>query len=126
MARDPRSPEKSAIVIAVVLGAIAGGVDLFAPSPQVAATIIVVFSFLLSLTYPRKAWAWAVLTAMFVPLANTLVDQLGYAHLRRPENIYLTYLVFVPAFIGAYSAAMLRRYSAKQEQKRRDAASRRG
>ena len=115
------TPERSAIAIAVVLGVIAGVVDLIAVSAQIAATIIVVFSFLLSLTYPRRAWLWAILTAMFVPLANTLAVELGYGHLRRPESIYLTYMVFVPAFIGAYSAAFLRRYSAKKQQDQRDA-----
>jgi hypothetical protein len=105
----------------VVLGVIAGAVDLIAVSAQVAATIIVVISFLLGLTYPRKAWLWAILTAMFVPLANTLAIEFGYGYLRRPESIYLTYMVFVPAFIGAYSAAFLRRYSAKKEQAKRDA-----
>ena len=121
MVRNPQSAERSVVLIAIFLGAIAGFVDLFVESAQVAATIIVVFSFLLSLTYPRRAWLWAVLTGMSVPLANTLAVALGYEHLRRPENIYLSYIVFLPAFIGAYSAAFLRRYSAKQEQKRRDA-----
>ncbi len=116
----PPTPERSAIAIAVVFGVIAGVVDLIAVSAQVAATLILVLSFLLSLTYPRKAWLWAILTAMFVPLANTLAVEFGYGHLRRPESIYLTYMVFVPAFIGAYSAAFLRRYSAKKEQEQRD------
>ncbi len=118
---NPKSPEQGAVVVALLLGAIAGGVDLFVRSAQIAATLIVVFSFVLSLTYPRRAWLWAVLTAMFVPLANTLAVEFGYGHLRRPESIYLTYMVFVPAFIGAYSAAFLRRYSAKKEQEQRDA-----
>ena len=121
MHRNPRSPEQSAIVVALVLGAVAGGVDLIARSAQVAATLIIVFSFALSLTYPRRAWLWALLIAMFVPLANTLAVELGHHQLRRPESIYLTYLVFVPAFIGAYSAALLRRHAARQEQKRNQA-----
>ena len=121
MERNPQSAEKSAVLVALVLGAMAGAVDLLGPSAQIAPTLIVVFAFVLSLTYPRKAWLWALLIAMFVPLANTLAVELGYGYLRRPENLYLTYLAFVPAFIGAYSAAFLRRYSAKQEQKQREA-----
>ena len=124
MHRNPPSPERSAIIVALVLGALAGGLDLLARSAQVAATLIVVLSFLLALTYPRRAWLWAILTAMFVPFANTLVIQLGFGDLRREESIYLSYLVFVPAFIGAYSATFLRRYSAKQDLKRRDRDSR--
>ena len=116
----PPTPQRSVIAIAVILGVIAAVADLIAVSAQVAATLIVVFSFLLGLTYPRKAWLWAILTAMFVPLAKPLAVELGYGHLRRPGSIYLTYMVFVPAFIGAYSAAFLRRYSAKKEQEQRD------
>ena len=117
---NPKAPESSAVIVAIILGVVAAGVDLAAGSPQVAPALIVVFAFLLSLTYPRKAWLWALLTAMFVPLANTLVVELGYPHFRRPESVYLSYLAFVPAFIGAYSATSLRRYSAKQEQKQRE------
>jgi hypothetical protein len=117
---NAKPPEQGAVAVALFLGAVAGGVDLFVGSAQIAATLIVVFSFVLSLTYPRKAWLWAILTAMFVPLANTLAVELGYGHLRRPENIYITYVVFVPAFIGAYSATFLRWYSAKKEQEQRD------
>ena len=120
MHANPKTPLNSAVIVGIILGIVAGGVDLAAGSPQVAATLIVVFAFLLSLTYPRRAWMWALLTAMFVPLANALVMELGYPHFRRPESVYLSYLAFVPAFIGAYSAVFLRRYAAKQEQKKRD------
>ena len=126
MDRNSSSPEKSVIIVALALGVVAGVVDLFARSPQIAPIVIVVFSFLLSLTYPRKAWLWALLVGMGVPLTNMLALELGYGYLRRPENIYLTYLALVPAFIGAYSAAMLRRHAARQElkQKQTDAGSR--
>jgi uncharacterized membrane protein YjjB (DUF3815 family) len=121
MHRNPKAPENSAVIVAVVLGVIAGSVDLVAGSPQIAAAFIVVFAFLLSLTYPKRAWLWALLTGMFVPLINALAVELGYGYLRRPESLYAAYLAFVPAFIGAYSAAFLRRYTAKQEQKEREA-----
>lgn len=126
MERNPSSVDKSVIFVALALGAIAGIVDLFARSPQIAPIVIVIFSFLLSLTYPRKAWAWALLVGMGVPLVNTLAMELGYGYVRRPENIYLTYLALVPAFIGAYSAALLRRHAARQElkQKQTDAGNR--
>ena len=92
MHANPKTPVNSAVIVGIILGVVVGGVDLAAGSPQVAATLIVVFAFLLSLTYPRKAWMWALLTAMFVPLTNTLVLELGYPHFRRPESIYLSYL----------------------------------
>lgn len=126
MDRKASSPERSVIIVALMLGIVAGIVDLFARSPQIAPIVIVIFSFLLSLTYPRKAWAWALLVGMGVPLVNMLALELGYGYLRRPESIYLTYLALVPAFIGAYSAAMLRRHAARQElkQKQSDAGNR--
>ncbi len=124
MHSHPKASDRGAIALAIVLGLVAGGVDVVAGSAQIAPTLIVIFAFLLSLTYPRKALLWALLTGMSVPLANTLAVAMGYGHVRRPESLYLTYLAFVPAFIGAYSAAWLRRFSAKQEQRRRDAGSR--
>ncbi|MCZ6915901.1 MAG: hypothetical protein O7I93_03905 [Gemmatimonadetes bacterium] len=117
MDRNPSSPKKSVVIVALVLGGVSGIVDLLARSAQIAPILIVIFSFLLSLTYPRKAWLWALLVGMGVPLANTLALELGYGDVRRPESIYLTYLAFVPALIGAYSAAMLRRHAARHELK---------
>ena len=119
--RQTQSPERKAVVVALVLGGVAGALDLAADSPQVASTAIVIFTFVLGLTYPRKAWWWALAVGIGVPLANTLVVALGYPHFRRPENIYLTYLAFFPAFIGAYIATGLRWMAARQEQKRRQA-----
>ena len=58
--------------------------------------------------------------------ANTLALELGYGDVRRPESIYLTYLAFVPAFIGAYSPAMLRRHAARQELKQKQGKIRHG
>lgn len=120
MHSNPKAGDRGPIAMALLLGAIAGTVDVVAGSAQVAPILIVIFTFLLSLTYPRKALLWALLIGVSVPLANTLAVALGYGHVRRPESIYLTYLAFVPAFIGAYSAAWLRRFAAKQEQRRRE------
>ncbi len=94
MDRNPSSPARSVVIVALVLGGVSGIVDLFARSAQIAPILIVIFSFLLSLTYPRKAWLWALLIGMGVPLANTLALELGYGDVRRPESIYLTYLAF--------------------------------
>jgi hypothetical protein len=120
MDSNPKPSDRGAIAAAIGLGAIAGAVDVVVGSAQIAPTLIVIFTFLLSLTYPRKALLWALLIGMCVPLANTLAVAMGYGHVRRPESIYVTYLAFVPAFIGAYSAAWLRRFAAKQEQRRRE------
>lgn len=110
-------PPRSSYILAVAFGIVAAMVDFLVPT-QIVSGLIVALAFVLSLTYPTKAWAWALLVGMFVPLANLVGYQLGFLNPRRLDQpVYVTYLAFVPAFIGAYSAVLLRRYAAKQQGK---------
>jgi hypothetical protein len=117
LAQQQSYPPRSSYILAVVFGAVCASVDFFLPT-QVVSGFIVAFAFLLSLTYPVKAWAWALIIGACVSLANLFAYQLGVFNPRRlSQPVYFIYLAFLPAFIGAYSAVLLRRYAAKQEGK---------
>jgi hypothetical protein len=117
MAQQQTYPPRSSYILAVVFGIVSALADFLLPT-QVVSGLIVAFAFLLSLTYPVKAWAWALLIGVFVPLVNLFAYQLGVFNPRRfSQPVYFSYLAFLPAFIGAYAAVFLRRYAAKQERK---------
>lgn len=120
MVPPPRSPPASAYNTALGLGALAAAVDLLVTRPEFASALIVVFTFLLALAYPRQAWQWALLIGICVPFATLIARAVGYTNPARPDNFFVSYLALVPAFIGAYSAAGLRRFAARREMDNRD------
>ena len=108
------TPSKSAYVVSFTAAAIGGVIDLLVPPAQLAPAVIVVCTFLLSLAYPKQAWQWALIVGLGVPLAHLIAAEFGYLNRYRPANLYLTYLALVPAFIGAYSAHLLRRFGTRR------------
>lgn len=112
---ETKSPTAAAYNTALILGVVAATVDLLVGPVQVASALIVIFTFVLALAYPENPWQWAVLVGIFVPIGHLIAAQFGYANPARPDNFYVSYLALIPAFIGAYSAALLRRFAAKRE-----------
>ena len=112
-----RTPPPGAYNAALILGVIAATVDLLVGPVQVAAALIVIFAFLLALAYPTRAWQWAVLVGIITPFAHLIAGRLGYANPARPDSFYISYLSLIPAFIGAYSAVLLRKFAARQEKR---------
>lgn len=112
---DTRTPPAGAYKAALILGVVAATVDLLVGPVQVASALIVIFAFMLALAYPTRAWQWAVLVGIITPFAHLIAGQLGYANPARPDNFYISYLSLIPAFIGAYSAVLLRKFAARQE-----------
>jgi ABC-type xylose transport system permease subunit len=95
------------------MGVVAATVDLLVGPVQIAAALIVIFTFLLSLAYPVRRWQWALLVGICVPVGHLLARFGGYTNPARPDNFYITYLSMVPAFIGAYSAALVGKFAAR-------------
>lgn len=117
MTTPPRTPPASAYNTAIAFGVAAAAADLFFARPEIASALIVIFAFLLGLAYPRQAWQWALLIGICVPIATLIARAAGYVNAARPENFFVSYLALIPGFIGAYSAAALRKYSTRREQR---------
>ena len=100
----------SLCLLAFALGLCIGYLDFHSKEVQVPVFFILVFTFGFGLALPQKAWRWALLIGAGVPLCH-IVNAL----LRRPPpypvepNVFATCIAFIPAFIGAYTGAFLRR-----------------
>ena len=105
------TPSRGAYLVALVSAIVCGVTDLLVRPTQIAPALIVISTFLLSIAYPRQAWRWALIVGMGVPLAHLIAAEFGFINRYRSANLYLTYLALVPAFIGAYSAYLLRRFA---------------
>jgi len=71
------------------------------------------FSFLLGVAGPSKAWLWAPLVAIWIPVLDPVLRRLGIVaerpgeHFTWPTAVAVTALVMVVSFAGAYAGAAL-------------------
>jgi hypothetical protein len=94
-------------LLAVLLGALAGWVDLRFGDLLFTALLVVAPCMLLGALRPEMPWRWVLVIGICVPL----VDLIGYwAMTQKPyrAQIYESFLAFLPGIAGAYGGAMLR------------------
>jgi ABC-type multidrug transport system permease subunit len=86
---------------------LAGWVEVQVRDLLFTALLVLAPAILLGTLRPAKPWRWTILLGIFVPIA----DLLAYFLLRqRPDRaqIYESFLVFLPALVGAYGGAFMR------------------
>jgi hypothetical protein len=97
------------LILAFAGGVFAGWVDFNNDEPQAAVLVILLVTFLTGLITPRKAWLWAIIIALCLPGVYLLASGLGYQPVSPPSpGWYASLIALIPAFIGAYSGALVR------------------
>jgi hypothetical protein len=92
-------------LLAVMLGALAGWVNIKVGDLLLTAMVVLAACMLLGILSPRKPWRWVLLVGVFVPV----VEWLAYFFLsQKPERaqIYESFLAFLPGIAGAFGGAM--------------------
>src|ERR1700738_4304073 len=92
-------------LLAVMLGALAGWVNIKVGDLLLTAMVVLAAWMLLGILSPRKPWRWVLLVGVFVPV----VEWLAYFFLsQKPARaqIYESFLAFLPGIAGAFGGAM--------------------
>jgi hypothetical protein len=100
------------IVIALLLGLAVGYVNLHNNEVQPPLTLMLVSTISLGIAQPKRAWLWAILVGMWIPLAPVLARLVGNINepITDPVRTGLSLLpVLIPSFMGAYFGALLSR-----------------
>ncbi len=98
------------IALAVMGGFLAGAVDFNNDEPQAAVIVIVAFTGLLGFIQPRKAWRWALIVGLGVPIVYVIATALGYHSKSVGEpGWYASLIALIPAFISTYCGVLLRK-----------------
>jgi cyanate permease len=98
------------IALAVIGALLAGAVDFNNDEPQAAVIVIVVFAGLLGFIQPKKAWRWALIVGLGVPIVYLMATALGYQSKGVPEpGWYASLIALIPAFISSYGGVLLRK-----------------
>ena len=99
--------------LAVAGGAWIGYADARSDDVFITLGLLLGFSFLLGLVGPRRAWLWAPLVAIWVPVLDSVLPRLGLTPRRPGESfsflsaLAVTGLVMAVCFVGAYLGALL-------------------
>jgi len=92
-------------LLAVMLGALAGWVNIRVGDLLLTAIVVLAACMLLGILSPQKPWRWVLLVGVFVPV----VEWLAYLFLsQKPARaqIYESFLAFLPGIAGAFGGAM--------------------
>lgn len=97
------------LVLALAGGIFAWWVDSRNDEPQAAVLVILMATFLTGLLVPRRAWLWALITGLCLPVGYLLARGMGYQPATPIEpGWYASILALIPAFIGGYAGALAR------------------
>ena len=98
------------VIVALIGGFVAGAVDFNNNEPQAAVLVIIFFAGLLGFAQPRKAWRWALIVGLGVPIVGLIATALGYSAKSVPEpGWYASLIALVPAFFSTYCGVLLRK-----------------
>ena len=95
-------------ILALAGGIFAWWVDFNNDEPQAAVLVILVVTFLLGFLVPRRAWLWAIIVALCLPVGYLLAPYswATYQSARSSPAGMPPSLALIPAFIGAYLGAL--------------------
>lgn len=94
--------------LAIVFGFIAAYVDLNTAEVQVTVSLLLVFGFILGFAQPNRAWRWAAILGVWVPIAQITSRLMDGTRPLTPDYLLSPLLAFVPAFVGTYLGVFVR------------------
>ena len=100
-------PDTGFYVFAAFAGVFAGWIDIRVGDLLFTALLVLAPCMMLGLMRPQRAWRWAVVVGICVPV----VELLGYLVLTQKPyraQIYESFLAFLPGIVGSYGGAMLK------------------
>jgi hypothetical protein len=99
------------VLITIVLAVFTGYLNTHTDELLVVIPWVVVATTALGIAQPRVPWVWALLIGLTVPLSLIVFYLLGLPvpYPNRPSDITTSFVVLVPAFVGAYVGMGIRR-----------------
>ncbi len=103
-----RKPQLWLHLLTFFLGVITGFIGYGTDDPQFPVLLLLVFGFFAGFAQPKRAWLWALLLAVWVPLFELAAVAVG-ASKGQLSSALESFIVFLPAFLGAYGGVLVNR-----------------
>ncbi len=89
----------------ISLSAVAAWLDLLLHDISISLIIVLAIAMLIGTSWRERAWRWAVLTGLSVPVSHLIRDTLIHHDPLAPSLALVA--SFIPSFVGAYMGAFL-------------------
>ncbi len=106
-----RRPQIAVELLAVFLGLLTGLLDLRSDDTQFTVLLLLVFGCFAGFAKPPRAALSAILLAGWIPVVTVAGLLAGVIH-GQPYGVPATSLAFIPALVGTYLGAFVRRHAA--------------
>jgi hypothetical protein len=114
------------VSVAVLIAALLGYLNLHNDEVQIPLLLLLLASFLLACMRPHRAWVWAIIIGLGVPLSSLLALKIGVSYPCRLGHSYScepmtistalsTFVLLLPALISAYLGVLLRQSARYRE-----------
>jgi len=97
------------IVLALIGSGFTGYIDSHASEVQATLMVMLPITFSLGFIQPKRAWLWALIVGLSVPVSYLLVLVSGAHYNNPPPNGFTTLIALVPAFVGTYCGVAFRK-----------------
>jgi ABC-type multidrug transport system permease subunit len=107
---ETSEPERDVLAypISVVLGLLAGWLDLKVGDLLLTAVAVMIFTMFLGITWPRRPWRWLLLLAVGVPVVRGIAYFFLGERVSRAQ-VMESLLGFLTGMVGVYAGSSLRR-----------------
>ena len=103
----PEPSSTSVYVLAILLGAVTGYVNVRIEDLMLTAVMVTSFAMFLAFLRPAHPWRWAVVVSVIIPIGEVIAFKFTGQKLNR-AGISEAILAVLPANAGAYGGAALR------------------
>ena len=108
MANQGREKNAAVYIAGVLLGVLAGVLDVGVGDLLLTALAVLAATMLLGVWRPARPWRWVLVVAVFVPLAHALAYLLWKQRPPRAQ-VYESFLGFLTGTVGAYAGSVMRK-----------------
>jgi len=109
-----RKPELWLHLWTLFVGVLVGLMDVRANEVQMTVLLLLAFGFFAGFNQPRRAWRWALLLGVWVPIFAFIAMGIGLTQFRAQQQ-FGSFIALVPAFLGTYAGVVVKRFSFQSE-----------
>jgi hypothetical protein len=105
-----RKPELWLHLWTLFVGVLVGLMDVKATEVQLTVLLLLAFGFFAGFNQPRRAWRWAMLLGVWVPLFAFIAAGIGLTQFQMQQQ-FGALIALIPAFLGAYAGVVIKKLS---------------
>jgi hypothetical protein len=109
-----RKPELWLHLWTLFVGVLVGLMDVRATEVQMTVFLLLAFGFFAGFAQPKRAWRWALLLGVWVPIFAFIAMGVGLTQFRAQQQ-FGSFIALIPASIGTYGGVLVKKLSERAQ-----------